>query len=215
MGATISKQHEYIVPQKQHLHVFKNCEFCSNQESGFILSKKIGSLGDFKIKNELGNKIFNVISNEFRFTNEKVIYNDDGPLVIIKKKTLGLLGKRFNIYSPDNSKKPLMTITSHFKITLTKVSVIIKDINTGLKSKIILQGNLLNNSAHIYKGNPKKNGEPIALLNKSVSLRSIIAKEYTITIASGMDQLLMIIMALIFDDIHTDTDKKTTFTLQI
>jgi uncharacterized protein YxjI len=217
MGASISKQHEYIVPQPQHIHVLNDCNFCSYQESGFVLSKKIGTEGDFKIKDEQGNKFANVINKKFRFTNEKTIYNDDGPLVVIKKKPMGIFGKSYNVYSPQNDRKPLLTITSHFKIALTKVSVKVHDLNTGIKFKIILQGDFLNRSAKIYKGNPKKNGEPIALLTKCLTLRSIISKEYTITIASGVDQLLMIILSLIFDDIHTEKkqDKKTTFSIEV
>ena len=220
MGAKVSKHHEYLTPQENHLHIFNNSMLVSDKESGFILSKKFGKAGDFKIKDALGRKIFNVIGTESRFSNERIISNEDGPLLIIKKKPIGLFGKTYNVFSPQDSTKPLITIHSHFKIAFTRLSVKIIDINTGVKCKIILQGDLLNRSAKMFKGNPKKGGEPIGLLNKSLSLRSIISKEYTIIISAGIDQLLMIVLALVFDEIHTETDnnnksKKTRFTLEI
>lgn len=216
MGAKLSKQHEYIVPQENHLHVFNNCMYVSDKESGFVLSKKFSKAGDFKIKDALGKKIFDVIGTESRFSNERIISNDQGPLLIIKKKPIRLFRKTYNVYSPQNSSKPLVTIHSYFKIAFTRLSVNIHDLNTGVRCKVILQGDFLNRSAKIFKGNPKDNGEPIGLLNKSLSLRSIISKEYTIVISAGIDQLLMIALALIFDEIHNETDnKKTRFTLEI
>jgi len=220
MGAKVSKQHEYIVPQENHMHIFSDSMYVSDEESGFVLSKKIGKAGDFKIKDTLGKKLFDVIGTESRFSNERIILNEDGSLLIIRKKPIGFFGKTYNVFSPHNSCEPLVTIHSHFKIAMTRLSVKVHDMNTNIKFKIVLQGDFLNRSAHIYKGNPNDNGEPIGILKKSLSLKSIISKEYTIVISAGIDQLLMIALALIFDEIHTETDnnkksKKTRFTLEI
>jgi hypothetical protein len=210
MGTSISKNHEYILPYCNDLNVLYQ-EYCEELKSGLILSKRIGTIGDFKVKNEMNEKILNIT----RSGNEIIISNTENiPLLIIKKKKMNILGKSYHVYLPQNISTSILTVKSHFKIAFTSISVKVND-NTGKKCKVVLKGDLLNRMGHIYKGNPKKGGAPISIMNKSFSLRSLLSKEYVIHISGGIDQLLMIILTLIFDELHTKHKKQTNFSFEI
>ena len=115
----------------------------------------------------------------------------------------------FNVYKED-SKQLLFHVKGHLTWFKSKATTTVTNQTTQQPVNLVVKGNWAAKNAGIYIGEPKAGGIVIAHVHRPYNLQNLFTSrdQYLLSIAPGVDISLVVLLAVMFDEMAQENNKK-------